>query len=150
MRLLVWPLLLTAVGALAAVAVGSSFPPDLEALLRSADHLYVATVRADGTVSKKVPVWFTYDGEAIYFTTVPDSHKARRLRKGSPLHVWIGSADGPHFVARAELLADPALAERMAPAYNQKYWIAWLGFFRPRAARVAAGKTLIVRVQPTG
>lgn len=124
------------------------FSPELAAALHQAKHLYVATRRADGSASKKVPVWFMFDGDAIYFTTVPDSHKARRIRKGSPVLVWVGREDGPHFEGRGELKTDPDLAARMAPVYDQKYWISWLGFFRPRPERVRAGKTLIVRVTP--
>ena len=89
-----------------------------------------------------------FDGDAVYFTTAPESHKARRIARGSPLLVWVGATDGPHFVGRAELVRDPALAARMAPNYDRKYWISWLGFFRPRAERVRAGKTVIVKVEP--
>ena len=45
-------------------------------------------------------------------------------------------------------MRDPALAARMGPIYDRKYWISRLGFFRPRAERVRAGKTVIVKVQP--
>ena len=133
---------------LAAVAGASGFPPDVRDALRTSKHIYVATRRADGTTSTKAPVWFTVDGDAVYFTSAPDSHKIARIRRGSPLLVWVGTADGPHFEGKAEVLSDPALAERMAPAYREKYWIAWLGFFRPRPDRVRAGKTVIVRVTP--
>lgn len=134
---------------LAATAVTAlAFDAETTAALRTAKHLYVATRRADGSVSKVVPVWFTVDGDAIVFTTAPDSYKARRIRRGSPLLVWVGAEDGPHFVGDAELVEDPELAARMAPAYNEKYWIAWLGFFRPNPERVRQGKTLIVRVTP--
>jgi len=122
--------------------------PDAVAALRSAKQIYVATRRADGTPSKVVPVWFMLDGEAVYFTTGPESHKARRIARGSPLLVWVGRPDGPHFVGRAELVRDPAVAARMAPAYDRKYWISWLGFFRPRPERVRAGRTVIVKVTP--
>ena len=124
--------------------------PDAVAALRSAKQIYVATRRADGTPSKIVPVWFILDGEAVYFTTGPESHKARRIARGSPLLVWVGRPDGPHFVGRAELVRDPGVAARMAPVYDEKYWISWLGFFRPRPERVQAGKTVIVRVTPGG
>jgi hypothetical protein len=89
-----------------------------------------------------------FDGDAIYFTTEAGSHKARRIAKGSPIMVWVGSSQGPHFVGHGEIIRDPAQAERMAPVYDQKYWISWLGFFRPRADRVRDGKTLIVRITP--
>jgi len=136
------------VALVAFLAPAASFPPDVAEALRTSKHIYVATRRADGTVSTKAPVWFTFDGEAVYFTTAPDSHKAARIGRGSPALVWVGRDDGPHFEGPAELLTDPAVAERMAVAYKQKYWIAWLGLFRPRPERVRTGKTLIVRVTP--
>jgi hypothetical protein len=131
------------------MAVGAAaFPASVSEALKDAKQIYIATRRANGAASKVVPVWFMFDGEAAYFTTGPDTHKARRIAKGSPLLVWVGAADGPHFEGKAELLRDPDLAARMAPVYNQKYWISWLGFFRPRPERVREGKTLIVKVRP--
>jgi PPOX class probable F420-dependent enzyme len=122
--------------------------PAVADALRKAKQIWVATRRADGSASKAVPVWFAVDGDALYFSTGPGSHKARRIARGSPLLVWVGRADGPHFVGRAELVRDPAVAARMAPIYDRKYWISWLGFFRPRPERVREGKTVIVKVSP--
>ena len=122
------------------------FAPALAEAVRNAKQIWVATRRKDGTPSKAVPVWFMVDGDALYFSTGPESHKARRIARGSPLDVWVGRADGPHFVGRAELVRDPAVAARMAPVYDRKYWISWLGFFRPRPDRVRDGKTVIVKV----
>ena len=144
-----WILATLCVLAVAVASGAASFPTDVAGSLRTSDYLYVATRRKDGSESKRVPVWFMYDGEAIYFTTAPGSHKAQRIAKGSPLLVWVGSESGPHFVGKAELVKDPAVAERMAPVYNDKYWISWLGFFRPRPDRVRDGKTLIVKVTPS-
>jgi PPOX class probable F420-dependent enzyme len=124
------------------------FAPAVDEALRTAKQIWVATRRADGAASKAVPVWFMLDGDAVYFSTGPESHKARRIARGSPLLVWVGRADGPHFVGRAELVRDPAVAARMGPVYDRKYWISWLGFFRPRAERVREGKTVIVKVAP--
>jgi PPOX class probable F420-dependent enzyme len=145
-----WILATLCVLAVAVVGGAAAFPPDVASSLGTADYLYVATKRTDGTESKRVPVWFMYDGEAVYFTTAPGSHKAKRIANGSPLLVWVGAESGPHFVGKAELVRDPAVAERMAPVYDQKYWISWLGFFRPRPDRVRDGKTLIVKVTPPG
>lgn len=132
----------------AAAASGTGFPPGVIDALRTSKHIYVSTRRADGTESKAVPVWFMFDGDQILFSTGPSSHKVQRIRRGSPLFVRAGSADGPRLVGHAELVDDPAVAERMAPVYRQKYWIAWLGFFVPDPERVRAGKTIIVRVTP--
>jgi PPOX class probable F420-dependent enzyme len=131
-----------------AAAGPTRFTAEQTRALHEAKHIYVATRRADGSLARVVPVWFMVDGEHLLFTTGPGSHKARRIRRGSPLEVWVGARDGPHFVGRAELLQDPDLAARMAPVYAEKYWIAWLGLFRPDPDRVRAGKTLIVRVTP--
>jgi PPOX class probable F420-dependent enzyme len=116
--------------------------------LQTAKEIYVATRRADGRWGKAAPVWFIYDGQAVYLTTAPTSYKARRIKRGSPVRVWVGGAEGPAFTGKAEVIEDPALVERMGSAYTQKYWLAWLGLFRPRASRVAAGKTLAVKVTP--
>ena len=80
-------------------------PAKVAEALRAAKQIYVATRRADGVPSKIVPVWFMVDGEAVYFTTGPESHKARRIARGSPLLVWVGRPDGPHFIGHAELTA---------------------------------------------
>lgn len=143
-----WILLAWSMLAFAVAAVAAQFAPDVQEALKTSKQLYVATRRADGSTSQMAPIWFMFDGDAVYFTTTPDSHKAKRIAKGSPLLVWVGAEDGPHFEAKAELVHDPAVAEKMAPVYNQKYWIAWLGFFRPNPDRVRAGKTLIVKVSP--
>ena len=48
----------------------------------------------------------------------------------------------------ARFVKDRAIIERMAEGYAQKYWFAWLGFFKPRPGWVASGKTLAVQVSP--
>jgi pyridoxamine 5'-phosphate oxidase-like protein len=141
--------LMVVLGSLMLAAIAQAgFSPEVTAALQTSKEIYVATKRANGSLSKVVPVWFMFDGEAIYFATLPSSHKAKRIKKGSPLYVWVGSADGPHFVGPAELSRDPELAARMAPVYAKKYWIAWLGLFKPNPERVRSGKTVIVKVRP--
>ena len=116
--------------------------------LQTAKEIYVATQRANGEWSTAAPVWFIYDGEAVYLTAAPTSYKARRIKRSSPVRIWVGSKEGPSFTGKAEIIEDLALVERMGNAYTQKYWIAWLGLFRPRASRVAAGKTIAIKVTP--
>ena len=143
-----WTLTALCLLGLAMASVATPLPPDVVEALKTSKNLYVATKRKDGTESKKAPIWFMYDGDAVYFTTAPESYKAKRIAKGSPLLVWVGAENGPHFVGKAEIVRDPEVAARMAPAYDQKYWISWVGFFRPRPDRVRDGKTVIVKVTP--
>ena len=124
------------------------FPRELHDVLLQAHQLYVATERKDGSRSAVAPIWFMYDGEAVYFTTAPGSWKAKRAARGGALHVRVGRKDGPYWKGTMTLERDPALAARMRPAYRRRYWIAWLGLFCPSPARVAAGRSLIVRVTP--
>jgi general stress protein 26 len=116
--------------------------PATKELLRSSSYIYAATQRQDGAVSESVPIWFMYDGDKIFFTTSPESWKAKRIARGSPLVINVGSKDGPKLVGKATKVTDPAVVDRMGQAYSDKYWIAWLGLFRPRSDRVTAGKTV--------
>jgi len=124
------------------------FTEEIASALRIESYIYVATRRMNGQWSTAAPVWFMYDGEGLYFTTAPSSHKAHRIHRRSPVKIWVGTKDGPSFEAKAQFVKDGALAERMGKFYSDKYWIAWLGFFRPRPARVGSGKTLLVKVTP--
>lgn len=121
---------------------------EVEDALKTEAYIYVATRRLNGEWSTPAPVWFMYDGEAIYFTTAPTSHKAHRIHRGSPVRVWVGKKDGPFFEGEARFVKDRPVVERMAEVYEQKYWIVRLGFFRPRFRRVNSGKTLVVQVTP--
>jgi hypothetical protein len=147
-----WMLAMLCVLTVAVVGGAATLPSDVAEALRTSQHLYVATKRKDGSESARAPIWFMYDGDAVYFTTGPGTHKATRIAHGSPVLVWVGSENGPHFIGKGEILKDPevaaAAAAKMAPVYDQKYWIAWLGFFRPRPERARSGKTLIVKVTP--
>jgi nitroimidazol reductase NimA-like FMN-containing flavoprotein (pyridoxamine 5'-phosphate oxidase superfamily) len=121
---------------------------EIKAMLTSESYIYVATRRLNGEWSTAAPVWFMYDGEAVYFSTSPSSHKAHRIHRGSPVRVWVGQKDGPVFEGETQLVKDRVTVERMSEVYRQKYWIARFGLFRPRPARVASGKTVVVKVTP--
>jgi hypothetical protein len=142
-------LLTTVVGLIIlGVALGAAaepLPADFVESLKTEKQIYVATQRADGARSKAVPIWFWWDGSHVYFTTSPDSHKVRRIRSGSPIFFSF-AADGPFVQGRPEIIDDLGVVERMGEAYNEKYWISWMGFFRPRPQRVADGKTVAVKV----
>ncbi len=144
-----------AVGALVAWAgiamaeqPAASFPQEVVARLQQAKEIYVATQRKDGTRSKVVPVWFGVVDNAIWFTTDPKSNKGRRLKHGSPMFVSMEGKDGPFIKTKPEIVNDPAVAERLGDLYSKRYWIAWLGFFRPSRAGVESGKVVLVRLTP--
>lgn len=119
----------------------SDLPAETAAALRDSEYIYVATRRKNGALSEIKPIWFYFTDGKIFFSTAPDSWKAKRIAAGSPLYIWVGSENGPFVEGRAEPVTDAALIDKMGEAYAQKYWIAWLGLFKPRASRVSEGKT---------
>src|ERR1700731_4177714 len=86
--------------------------------LAKATYIYIATVRKDGNQSKAVPVWFiTTSDNQILIETGPASWKARRIKRGSPVLVWIGSRTGSAFIGRAEVVQDKKLQDLVIEQY---------------------------------
>ncbi|MEW6269529.1 MAG: pyridoxamine 5'-phosphate oxidase family protein [Thermodesulfobacteriota bacterium] len=129
-----------------AAAHAQEIPAATREALETSKLIYVATQRKSGERSEAAPIWFIYEDGVVYTTTSPDSWKAKRIARGSPLYIWVGSEEGPFVVGRAERITDPTVVEHMGEAYSDKYWIASLGLFRPRASRVSEGKTIAYRV----
>ena len=128
---------------------------ELDALLK-ARVIYLATVRKDGRQSKAAPLWFTISSEhTILIQTRPGAWHARRIRRGSPVVLWIGTLRGVAFIARAEFSNAPKIIGQIVKDFRRKYLMARLGFHRPttssfeRGDRVAVEVTL-VRVLPCG
>lgn len=132
-----------------APAPAADLPPATQTALRESKEIYVATRRKNGALSEIKPIWFYYDDGKIFFTTSPDSWKAKRIAAGSPVYIWVGKEGGPFVQGSAEPVTDAALIDRMGEAYAQKYWIAWMGLFKPRSSRVTEGKTVAYLVTPT-
>jgi hypothetical protein len=145
----------TIAGLVAAVIVSAAFAARAEtssrdlAALKKASLIYIATVRKDGNQSKAAPVWFTIGADnRILIETGPKTWKARRIRRGSTAIVWIGSADGPALIAKAEIVTDPAVQKQIITDYPHKYLLARVGFARPTAEKFSAGKIIAIRITP--
>ena len=117
--------------------------------LEEASYIYIATVRKDGNQSRAVPVWFlTMPQGEILLDTSPQSWKAKRIRRGSPVLVWIGSRTGPAFIGKAEVVADRAVEDVMIEQIPMKYLLARIGFFGPKRAKFDAGQIVTIRIVP--
>jgi hypothetical protein len=119
------------------------------AALAQARVICVATVRKDNTQSKAAPMWFTIapDGK-ILIQSGPNSWQIRRIRRGSPVLVWIGRRGRLAFLGTAEITDDPMAVERIITDYPKKYWIAWLGMHRPTKTSFARGERLAIQITP--
>jgi PPOX class probable F420-dependent enzyme len=93
----------------------------LEAALKTAKRIYLTTWSPAGKPGT-VPVWFMAKDGCLYFTTLRESLKARRIKATGRVRVQVGSREGPGFDGRAEWIEGrPDLEEEILGAYRRKY-----------------------------
>jgi general stress protein 26 len=145
-------IVLTAMAALLIVnssALAAISARDQQALAK-AQLIYIATIRKKGDQSTAAPVWFTTgaDNDSILIQTGPTTWKAKRIRRGSPVLVWIGKADGPAFIGKAEITKDAAIQDKILKDYRQKYWRNRVMGVGPSRAKFNSGEVLAIKITP--
>jgi general stress protein 26 len=130
------------------VAGAAASTRDLTAF-QDASSIYIATVRKDGNQSQAARVWFivTPDNK-ILIDTNSDSWKAKRIRRGSPVLVWLGSPTGPAFIGKAEIIDNKEIQDSMIEKIPEKYFLARIGFFGPKRAKFDDGQIITIRISP--
>jgi hypothetical protein len=119
---------------------------DIDALSK-ASVLYIATVRKDGNQSTPAPVWFTVAPDReVLIQTQPTTWKAKRIRRGSPVIVWIGKKNGPAFIGKAEITSDPAVSRQIVEEFPKRYLMARLGLYRPTQELFDKGQILPIKI----
>lgn len=117
--------------------------------LTSASILYIATVRKDGNQSTAAPVWFTVSPDnRVLIQTQPTTWKAKRIRRGSPVIVWIGKRHGPAFVGKAEITNDPSVIHQIVEDYPKQYLLARMGFHKPTEEMFKKGGVISIAITP--
>ena len=133
---------------LPAVAFGQASQRDIDALAK-AQLIYIATVRKDGNQSTAAPVWFTTTPDhAVLIQTGPQTWKAKRIRRSSPVMVWIGEENGPAFIGTAQITKDAAVEDRIVQDYPQKYLMARVGIHKPTKEKFDGGDILAIKITP--
>lgn len=125
--------------------------PAIEAALKAAKRIYVTTWSSSGK-SGTVPVWFMAKEGRVYFTTLRDSLKARRIRATGQVRVHVGSPSGPAFEGRAAEVSDrPDLEHEILQAYRRKYPILVPLFMGRRIRRRLQRKeSVVIKISPEG
>jgi len=120
------------------------------AAMSQASLIYIATVRKDGNQSTAAPVWFTpgADNNSILIQTGPDTWKAKRIRRGSPVLIWIGSATGPAFIGKAEITSDAAIRSKILDDFHKKYFANRMFGVGPSQAKFDSGKVIAIKITP--
>jgi hypothetical protein len=135
--------------AVATPALAATSKRDTDALAR-ATYIYIATVRKDGNQSQAAPVWFiTTADHQVLIETSPTSWKAKRIKRGSPAMIWIGTRTGPAFIGKAEIVTDTKLQDQVIAEYPKKYLLARIGFARPSRAKLDRSQIVVIRISPT-
>ena len=100
--------------------------PEILHALQHARTLYLTTYRRDGRAGT-VPIWFFQHQERLYFCTLRDSLKVRRLQHTPQVTVHIGRRTGTRLTCIARVLEDaPQLQQLLVRTYRKRYWFRWL------------------------
>jgi len=123
--------------------------PELAAALARARYMYVTTYSRSGKPGT-VPTWlWPHDGD-VYFTTLRDSLKARRIQNDGRVTVHVGTKDGPAFEGRAEWVDGRAdLETALLSDYRRKYWLlvpVFMGRFIRKG--LDTQKSVLIRITP--
>jgi general stress protein 26 len=149
-RLLTMLLATTVALALSNVSARADISPRDQQALAKADLVYVSTVRKNGTQSKAAPVWFTMgaDNSSILIQTEKTTWKAKRIRRGSPVLLWIGKADGPAFIGKAEITSDASVLDKILKDFREKYWQNRVMGIGPSRAAFDSGERVAIKITP--
>jgi hypothetical protein len=116
---------------------GSGLSPELKRALETSPFVYVSPLRSDGSESRcHAEVWYGWlDGAAVVITG-SERWKARSVRRGlDRARLWVGDfgrserllgqserfRQAPSFEARAAIVRDEALLERLLATFATKY-----------------------------
>jgi nitroimidazol reductase NimA-like FMN-containing flavoprotein (pyridoxamine 5'-phosphate oxidase superfamily) len=89
--------------------------------LHSMREVWVATASPKGRPDA-TPVWFWWDGEAVYFTCAAVARKARNIAHEPEVVVFNGDGADPIILkGRAERVTERDELERVDAAYSEKY-----------------------------
>jgi hypothetical protein len=158
LAVLLWPL------ARPPRAKSATLDPESIRALDSSPLVYISPLRSDGAESRcHGEVWFAWIDGAVVINTAADRWKARSLRKGlDRARIWVGDfgrvkgmlganeafRKGPSFDARADIVNDTAILDRLLEQYESKY-PAEIGKWRgPMRSGVADGSRVLIRYRP--
>jgi PPOX class probable F420-dependent enzyme len=123
-------------------------PPALLQALQHAHTLYLTTYNRRGQAGT-VPVWFFLHQEALYFCTLRETLKVRRIQQTGTATIHIGRRNGYRVDCAATILdADTALQNRLLQTYRRRYPLRWLWIGRRLRRAFAQGREVIVQLTP--
>ena len=138
--------------------------PALEQALATSPYVYVSPLRSNGEESRcHGEVWFGWLDGAVVVITATRSWKTRSVVRGrTRARIWVGdygrvkkmmgSNDafraGPSFLARAELVNTPAVADNLLSLYATKYPSEFKNWRGPMRTGLQDGTRVMIRYIP--
>jgi hypothetical protein len=71
------------------------------------------------------------------------------IKRGSPALVWIGTADGPALIGKAEITNDAAVVNKILTDFRNKYWQNRVLGIGPSRSGFDSGQRIAIRITPT-
>jgi PPOX class probable F420-dependent enzyme len=122
----------------------------IDRLLRSEPVVWMSTVRPNG-VPHLIPIWFSWDGEAIIVASKPAAQKVRNIRANPVVMLALGKPDEDFDVGllegRAELLDVPS--SEVLPASHLEKYRAPMAAIGLTPAEFLATYAQVIRIVPT-
>lgn len=108
--------------------------------LEKSHNYWICSTRRDGR-PHSIPVWGVWVGNAFYFSTDPDSQKARNLKANPAISVHVESGNEPVILeGRVETVK---LDKKIDAAYHKKYKMHLIGAPFPMAIFRLRPKTIL-------
>jgi hypothetical protein len=123
--------------AAAATSEAGGLPADARRALEASDYVYVSPLRSDGSESTcHGEVWYGWFDGSVVIITAANTWKARSASRDlDRARIWVGNhgrwkgvvgrnedfRKAPSFDARAEIVKDDALLDRLLALYETKY-----------------------------
>jgi hypothetical protein len=154
----------TAAEATTPAAADVGLAADARRALETSDYVYVSPLRSDGAESTcHGEVWYGWFDDSVVIITAATTWKARSPLQGLDLtRLWVGNhgrwkgvvgrnedfRKAPRFDARAEIVKDHALLDRLLALYETKYPDE-IGRWRDRMREgYADGSRVLIRYRP--
>ena len=74
--------------------------------------------------------------------------KAKRIRRGSPVIVWIDRKHGPAFIGKAEITSYPAVPRQIVEDYPKKYLMVRFGIHKSTQEMFDKGQVIAIKIKP--
>jgi hypothetical protein len=140
-----------------------SLPAASSAALAKSPLVYISPLRKSGAESScHGEVWYFFDQGAVVIMTSTESWKTRSVQAGlDGARIWVGDFGpvkragdkyraAPTFLAKAEIIGDRAIFDRLLSAYAERYADGW-GKWGPRFEKgFADGSRKVIRYKPAG